>query len=68
MKDDQLIRGIGIAAVVIVVVTRLVMVGNGAISLFGWEAAPTALGVMVILFLALPETIDMLPVGPSRKK
>jgi hypothetical protein len=68
MKDDQLIRGVGILAVVVIVVTRLLTIGNGPITLFGWEAAPTALGVVVVLFLALPETIDMLPVGPTRKK
>lgn len=68
MKNDQLIRGVGILAVVVIVVARILAVGNGPITLFGYQAAPTALGVVVVLVLALPETIDMLPFGPKRKK
>lgn len=68
MKDDQLIRGVGIIAVVIVLVTRLVVIGNGPVSLFGYQAAPFALGIVAIILLALPETIDKLPFGPTRSK
>jgi hypothetical protein len=67
MKDDQLIRGVGILGVVVVLVTRLVTIGNGAVTLFGYQAAPFALGVVAIILLALPETIDKLPFGPTRK-
>jgi len=47
--------------------SRLVTVGNGAIAIFGYEIAPLGLFVFVITVLAIPETLDRLPFGPSKK-
>jgi hypothetical protein len=67
MKDDQLIRIIGIVAVLAGLSVRLVTIGNGNISLFGFSMTPYSLAVLAVVVLALPETIDKLPFGPSRK-
>lgn len=66
MRDDQRIRGIGIIALTAAYAVRTVVVGNGAIKFFQFEAAPFGLFAAAVIILALPETIEMLPFGPSR--
>lgn len=68
MKDDQLIRGVGIGGLTVVLVVRLVVVGNGTLPFFGYNISPFGLYVVAAVLLALPETIDMLPFGPTRAK
>jgi hypothetical protein len=67
MKDDQLIRGAGILGLTVVLVARLVVVGNGELPFLGFDVTPFGLYVVAVVILALPETIDMLPFGPTRK-
>lgn len=66
MKDDQLIRTVGVVCLSGVLGTRLAVIGNGPIPFFGFEVTPFGLTVIAVIVLALPETIDMLPFGPSR--
>lgn len=67
MKVDQSIR-LGFGALVAVAYgARLVVVGNGTVALFGYQINPFALTVLVLLVLAVPETLDRLPFGPTRE-
>lgn len=68
MKSDQLIRMLGIVAVVALLVARLVTVGNGQITVFGVQVTPFALAVLAVVVLALPELVDKFPIGPTRSK
>jgi len=65
MRADQILRGVGMGAALVAFLARLVTVGNGSVSVFGYEAPPFALFLAVVVVLALPETIDRLPFGPS---
>jgi len=47
-------------------IARLVVIGNGSISALGYDLNPYVVTVAAVVMLALPETIDMLPFGPSR--
>ena len=67
MRKDQYLRGLGIVVVTVGFVVRLLTVGNGPFSIFGYEMTPFAAFLVVVVMLALPETIEMLPFGPSRK-
>jgi len=66
MRDDQHPRLLGIALATTAYIARLMFVGNGPIQLFSYEAEPFALLLVTVVLLALPETIDMLPFGPTR--
>jgi len=68
MKDDQLIRTVGVVAAASSYIARVAFVGNGPIGLFGYEAEPFAMMLLAVVVLALPETVDMMPFGPTRKK
>jgi len=67
MRQDQTIRAVGIVAVVALLASRLVAVGNGEIPFFGVQITPFGLSVLAVFCLALPEVIDMIPVGPTRQ-
>ena len=67
MKDDQLLRGAGILVATVAYVARLATVGNGSVDVFGYAANPFALLLLAVVVLALPETIDKLPFGPTRE-
>lgn len=67
MKDDQLLRGAGIIVVTIAYSIRLVTIGNGDVGAFGYTANPFVLFLFAVVVLALPETIDRLPFGPTRE-
>lgn len=66
MRDDQRIRMLAIAAVTVGLVTRLVLTGNGNVTVVGYSVTPYAIYLAAVVLLALPETIEMLPFGPSR--
>lgn len=66
MRDDQLLRGVGAVVLCVAYVVRTLVVGNGAIEVFQYELAPFGLFALCVVVLALPETIEMLPFGPSR--
>lgn len=68
MREDQKLRGAVAGVVGAIYVTRTVVVGNGTISVFGHMAAPFGLTLLALVILAIPETIDMLPFGPTRSK
>lgn len=67
MEAHQLLRGAGMAAALVAFLARLVTVGNGTVDVFGFRAPPFALFLLVVVVLALPETIDRLPWGPTRE-
>lgn len=67
MRGDQYIRGVGILVVAGMYTARLATVGNGTVDVFGYQAAPYAVALVTIVLLALPETIDKLPFGPTRE-
>jgi hypothetical protein len=68
MKDDQILRGVGVVSVAVIMIVRLLVVGNGSVTVFGYEAAPVALGLLAIIILVSPETLNELPFGPTRSK
>lgn len=68
MRQDQTIRAVGIVAVVALLASRLIAVGNGEIPFFGFAITPFGLAVVAVFCLALPEVIDMIPVGPTRDR
>jgi len=47
-------------------IARLLVVGNGTIGALGYDLNPYIVAVAAMVMLALPETINMLPFGPSR--
>ena len=68
MNEDQSVQ-LGFGALVAVAYGgRLAVVGNGAVKLFSYQINPFALTLLVLLVLAVPETLDRLPFGPTRKK
>ena len=68
MRDDQRIRGVGIVMIGLAYAVKLVTVGDGPIEIFGHTTNGFGFLVLAVIVLALPETIDMLPVGPTRSK
>lgn len=46
---------------------RLVTVGNGTIQVLGYAINPFGYLLIILLMLAIPETIEMLPFGPTKK-
>jgi hypothetical protein len=68
MREDQIIRLVGIVVMTVGYIARLVTVGNGDIGLFGYKIAPFALLLIGVIILALPETIEKIPFGPSTSK
>ena len=62
---SELIRAGGIVLLTIAYVARLVTVGEGTIELMSYSLSPFAILIVAIVVLALPETIDKLPFGPS---
>jgi len=68
MRDDQLIRGaMGVCATV-AYGGRLVFIGNGTVALFGYHVNPFAFLLVILLILAIPETLEKAPIGPTRSK
>jgi hypothetical protein len=67
MRNDQIIRGVASVLVLGAYLARLRYIGNGTVGLFGFEVNTFALTLLVLLVLAVPETLDRLPVGPTRK-
>jgi len=71
MKNDQVVRAVGIVAVVGVYAVFLALNGSGVIesgTLVGGPLHPFVATLAVILLLALPELIHSLPFGPTRKQ
>ena len=66
MRDDQFVRMVAAVVIVVGYAVRTVTLGNGAVSVFGYEAAPFALFLLAETTIALPEITDRLPVGPTR--
>jgi len=66
MRDDQMIRSLGIGVIAVLYIARLVTVGNGHIVAFGYEVNPFVAAGLFVVILASPETLDKLPFGPSR--
>jgi hypothetical protein len=67
MRDDQRIRLAGILCTTLGYAARLHVVGNGSIPFFGYNISPFGLWILAIVVITLPEVIEMLPFGPSRK-
>lgn len=67
MKNDQIVRITSGILGTVAYLGRLAFVGNGTIDVFGYHSNPFAFLVIALVVLALPETIDMLPFGPSKK-
>lgn len=66
MIDEHDIRLAAILGTVSAYGLRVAFVGNGTVDLFNYQINPFALALLVMVVLALPETIDMLPFGPTR--
>jgi len=66
MRDDQQIRMLATLVVGAAYIARLVVIGNGSISALGYNLNPYVVAVAAMVMLALPETIDMMPLGPSK--
>lgn len=66
MKADQFVRIACGAFVTLAYGARLATVGNGPVVFLGYEGNPFALTLVILLLLAVPETLDRLPVGPSK--
>lgn len=67
MKDDQIVRIACAVLSTIAYVARLFVHGNGPVQVLGFEPNSFVVVLVVLLTLALPETLDMLPIGPTRK-
>ena len=68
MKDDQTVR-ISMGIVLgIAYIARLITHGNGPIGVFAYELNSFAFAGIILFLLAVPETIDRLPFGPTRSK
>jgi hypothetical protein len=67
MKDDQIVRIASGAFATISYCMRLYVHGNGPVNVLGYEPNSFVVVLVVLLTLALPETLDMLPIGPTRK-
>jgi hypothetical protein len=66
MKDDQIVRIACAILSTVAYVVRLVVHGNGPVQVLGFEPNSFVVVLVVLLTLALPETLDMLPFGPKR--
>ena len=66
MKEDQIVRIACAILSTVAYVARLVVHGNGPVGVFGYEPNSFVVVLVVLLTLALPETLDMLPFGPKR--
>ena len=66
LSGSQFLRALCALGVLLAYVARVALVGNGMISAMGFELNPFVVTAVVLLILALPETLDHLPFGPSR--
>jgi len=66
MKDNQIVRTAALFTTMGVYTARVAFVGNGTVDIVIYDINPFALVLIVMVILALPETIDMLPIGPNR--
>lgn len=69
MRNDQLVRMVAIAGVSLSYMARVLAVGNGAVEtpVIG-PTSPFVLLALALVTLALPETAEYFPAGPSRSK
>lgn len=67
MRNSQRIRGVMGVCATLAYMGRIWLVGNGPIEIFGFVSNPFAFLLLILLVLAIPETIEMLPFGPTRK-
>ena len=65
MRDDQKIRAAGMGTVGVSYGFRLYLIGNGVITVFGFKADAFGLAMLCIVVLAMPETLNYLPIGPT---
>jgi len=68
MKDDQIVRVFCGVFVTFAYSARLYIHGNGPVGFLGWQANSFVVVSVILLTLAVPETLDRLPFGPSKKK
>lgn len=68
MKDDQTVRIFCGAFATVAYLGRLHIRGSEVVEFLGYEANSFVFLLAIHLTLALPETLDMLPVGPTRSK
>jgi hypothetical protein len=68
MRDDQVVRICCGAFVTLAYLGRLFVHGNGPVDFFGYSANSFVVMGLFCFFLAVPETLDRLPFGPTRKK
>lgn len=67
MRDDQVVRIASGLFFTIAYCARLFVHGNGPVGILGYEPNSfVVLGVM-LLTLAVPEWLEMVPFGPTRK-
>jgi hypothetical protein len=68
MQDDQVVRVFSGIFVTSAYLGRLLVHGNGPVGFFGYQANSFVVVSLILLLLAVPETLDRLPFGPTRKK
>jgi hypothetical protein len=68
MQDDQIVRVFSGVFVTIAYTARLIVHGNGPVGFVGYQANSFVVVAAILLLLAVPETLDRLPFGPTRKK
>lgn len=66
MKDDQIVRIASGVLATTAYLARLLVHGNGPVQVAGMNPNSFVVVLVVLLTLALPETLDMLPFGPKR--
>lgn len=67
VTEDQVVR---IACGLFVTASysgRLVVHGNGPVQILGYDPNSYVVTVVVLLILAVPEIVDRVPLGPSKK-
>lgn len=63
LKDDQVVRIASGGFVTVAYTARLFVHGNGPVAFLGMEPNSFVVVCVILLTLALPETLDMLPWG-----
>jgi len=68
LKEDQIVRIVCGLFVTFAYCSRLYLHGNGPVGFVGYQANSFVVVTVILLLLAVPETIDRLPFGPTSSK
>jgi hypothetical protein len=66
MRQDQLLRAVGMLCSVMAYGLFVGLNGGHTLMVLGYRSSPLAAVFLTVVVLALPETIEMLPFGPTR--